>query len=333
MTTQTNLGIDAPIVAPKDPRKRWTEAQLERLREHIVDCLAELSPRTARNIFYTVTDPRLDCPVSKDQAGYDRVLRLLSDMRFSGRVDWSAVVDNSRNCEYHGGGTREFSLSQSLRFSYWRRDFYHDAPWAIQIWMESDSLMSVLGDSARRWRVDMWSCKGFSSHSHIRKGAREMYSFVRRTDKTPIILYLGDYDPSGLTIPESLLSEYTWHLNAAAKEPGYYGGDGKEREVDFRRIAINLDQVAQYQIPSKPRKESQKIKPDILDTYECEALRPDILEGIIRAELESITGLAFVDERWQEERAVNNQVNELESKFDRLSFERLVELVEEAAGE
>lgn len=315
-------------------RRRWTAAQLEQLRVHIVDCLREFRPRTARNIFYSVTDPRLECPVSKDQEGYDRVLRLLADMRFSGRVAWDWVVDNSRSGDFNSGGTPVFSLADSLDFSHWRRDFYHDAPWAIQIWMESDSLMSVLGNSAREWRVDMWCCKGFSSHSHIRKGAQSLYWDVHGTDKRSILLYLGDYDPSGLTIPEVLLKEYTWHLNDFGQGKGVYTrGDGQEREVDFRRLAINLEQVRQYQIPSKPRKEGQRIKPDIQDTYECEALRPDILEGIIRAGLEEITGPDFIQSRREDERLVNDQVDDLEAKFERLSFKRLVEVVEKAAEE
>lgn len=320
------------MAAETKKRRRWTAAQLERLRGHIVDCLREFRPRTARNIFYSVTDPRLDCPVSKDQEGYDRVLRLLAEMRFSGRVAWDWVVDNSRSGDFNSGGTREFRLADSLDFSYWRRDFYHDAPWAIQIWMESDSLMSVLGASAREWRVDMWCCKGFSSHSHIRKGAQSLYYDVQYTDKTPILLYVGDFDPSGLTIPEALLKEYAWHLNDFGQGQGVYTrGDGQEREVDFRRLAINLDQVRQYQIPSKPRKDGQRIKPEIQDTYECEALRPDILEGIIRAGLEEITGLDFIRSRREEERLVNDQVDEVDRIFRAIPFDRAVAAMKAAA--
>ncbi len=60
-----------------------------------------------------------------------------------------------------------------------------------------------------------------------------------------IVLYVGDYDPAGVLIDRALERELRTHLRA-------------DIPMDFRRIAINEEQVKEHDLPTKPRKEGDK---------------------------------------------------------------------------
>ena len=88
-----------------------------------------------------------------------------------------------------------------------------------------------------------------------------------------VILYVGDYDPSGLTIDVDLEKKMRDFL-------------GDDINLEFNRIAITKEQIEEYDLPTKPRKENQNLKPEIKITVETEALDASILRGLLHSEIE-----------------------------------------------
>jgi hypothetical protein len=64
---------------------------------------------------------------------------------------------------------------------------------------------------------------------------------MRQQGKPVKIFYIGDYDPAGVLIDVALEHELRKHLI--------------DWNLDFRRIAITKEQIAEYDLPGKPRKE------------------------------------------------------------------------------
>ena len=56
--------------------------------------------------------------------------------------------------------------------------------------------------------------------------------------------------------------------------------------MDFRRIAINEEQVQEFDLPTKPRKEGDKRSQHIEYTVEAEAMPAHVLRSILRANVE-----------------------------------------------
>ena len=56
----------------------------------------------------------------------------------------------------------------------------------------------------------------------------------------------------------------------------------------FERIAVNEDQVAEYDLPTKPRKTSDVRRLDITETVEAEAMPAATLRDLLRSAIEGL---------------------------------------------
>lgn len=118
-----------------------------------------------------------------------------------------------------------------------------------------------------------YPCGGFSSLSFIHQAAEQNNA---TDDGRPLVVfYIGDYDPAGVLIDVSLERELREHLKPSI-------------ELDFRRIAINEHQIEQHNLPTKPRKESDKRSLHIKATVEAEAMPARDLRHMLRAKVESL---------------------------------------------
>jgi hypothetical protein len=57
-------------------------------------------------------------------------------------------------------------------------------------------------------------------------------------------------------------------------------------EMRFRRVAINEEQIAAYNLPTKPRKEKDKRSPHVAATVEAEAMPAHALRALLREKIE-----------------------------------------------
>jgi hypothetical protein len=106
--------------------------------------------------------------------------------------------------------------------------------------------------------------------------------------KRPILLYLGDLDPSGIAIPKALQRNMAdWH----------------SVDVELVRVALNPTQVEQYRLPLSPdaAKETDPNYSAWLAEYgdqvpvELDALHPRDLTRITKDALASIYDMTSVD--------------------------------------
>ncbi len=100
-------------------------------------------------------------------------------------------------------------------------------------------------------------------------------SKVGDTDKQPVIIYIGDYDPAGVLIDVDIKAKLEQHLL------------GADIDIEFRRIAVNEEQVQQYDLPTKPRKEADRRALHVSCSVEAEAMPAEMLRDLLRREIES----------------------------------------------
>ncbi|MFZ2170949.1 MAG: hypothetical protein WAW61_15090, partial [Methylococcaceae bacterium] len=94
-------------------------------------------------------------------------------------------------------------------------------------------------------------------------------------DRPLIIYYIGDYDPAGVLIDVSLEAELRRHIN-------------QDINLEFIRIGINAEQIEAYDLPTKPRKATDKRSQQVESTVEAEAMPAHILRTILRERIESL---------------------------------------------
>jgi hypothetical protein len=253
-------------------RTRRTSAQVAQLDAQIVELLADDHPQSVRHVYYRMTDPRLPEPVEKTDAGYRTVQNRCLLLRRSGAVPYGWISDMSRQ-GYFVNTFDDGADFVSRMSALYRGDLWRDADVRCEIWCESRSIASVLLADCKELAVDLYPCGGFSSVSFIHSAAQQHNI---SDDQRPLqVFYIGDYDPAGVLIDTSLQKELRAHLS-------------EEIELGFERIGINADQIAEYDLPTKPRKEGDKRSSQVERTVEAEAMPAHILRSVVRESIESL---------------------------------------------
>jgi hypothetical protein len=80
----------------------------------------------------------------------------------------------------------------------------------VEIWCEKDAILSLIMPLANQWALKAFPCRGFASLSSTFAAAETFKKAIER-GKRPIILYLGDHDPSGLAIDVSIETHFGYH--------------------------------------------------------------------------------------------------------------------------
>ncbi len=102
--------------------------------------------------------------------------------------------------------------------------------------MEKDALSGVLYPITARYDVPLMVTRGYPSLSFLHSAAEG----ILEEDKPTFLYYLGDHDPSGVHIPLKVEAD----LREMAADA----------EIHFERIAVNIDQIEAWNLPTRPTK-------------------------------------------------------------------------------
>ena len=249
------------------PRKRRTRAELTALDDQIIAVLDADNPQSVRHCFYRLTDPTGPVSVPKTEQGYEAVVRRCTALRRSGRLPYRWLTDATRRgyhvATYEGAGELIGAFAGLYRVNAWQ-----DAEAHVECWTESRSIAGVLQADCRRLGVSLYPCGGFASLSL----AFQASEGIRRAARgRPVrIVYVGDWDPAGVLIDQSVIRELRGHL--------------PDLDIDPVRIAITAEQAVR--LPSKPRKAGDLRRPDIRDTVEAEAMPAAELRALLTETIE-----------------------------------------------
>jgi hypothetical protein len=276
-------------------RYRRTSAELEQLDNQILAVLGEDHPQSVRHVFYRMTNPRLIVPVPKTDHGANNGYRVVQDrvkkLRRSGRLPYGWITDATRRGyfvnTYRNASDFLRSMSGHYRADIWQQSHFH-----CEVWVESRSIAGVVQDDCEELAVSLYPAGGFSSIT-LAYDAAQNINYECGDGRDCVIIYVGDYDPAGVLIDQSIEKEIREHLDPGIK-------------LHFWRLGITEEQLAQYDLPTKPRKESDKRALHIRETVEAEAMPTHILRGLLREVIENLLpegALAVAKVAEQSERA------------------------------
>ena len=257
-------------------KKRSTNAELDGLRDRIVRIAFDTNPLSVRNLFYQLTaDDGSGVTVVKTEAAYRKVMRLKGQLCRDRSIPWNYFADSSRVSYDNDGfeGLDDTAFVDRVANLY-RRNYWSTTGIYPQLWVESRSLYPTLAGTARELGVSLYPSGGMASDTFVYQAAVEAIHTGR---EAMVVVYVGDYDPSGLQIADSLETKLGQHLDYAAED---YGMDAPE--LTFQRVAVTEQQIIDHALPTKPVKATQSRKRyDIAETVEAEAMRPDTLRRIV----------------------------------------------------
>ena len=122
-------------------------------------------------------------------------VRLLKEARERGDIPWPWIVDETREFERCSVWDDPEQYARAVSRSY-RRDFWNQQPCRVEVWSEKGTVRGVLQPVLDEYAVGFRVMHGFS-------GATTIYNVAQDDDgRSLIVLYVGDYDPSGLCMSE-----------------------------------------------------------------------------------------------------------------------------------
>ncbi len=256
-----------------DKRQRRTREQIEQLRKQISAVLEADHPQSIRHVFYRMTNPRLDEPVEKSDRGYRHVQYQLTQMRRTGLIPYGWITDATRR-GYHvqtfDGGADFLRRVAGL----YRADMWRYSPHYVEVWCESRSIAGVIEGVCRDLAVSLYPAGGFTSITLAYQAAELINQESGFGEKSAEIVFIGDYDPAGVLIDESIRTELEEHLHP-------------DVDPNFHRIAINQDQIVEYDLPTKPRKSGDRRSLHVTETVEAEAMPAGSMRELLREKIES----------------------------------------------
>lgn len=228
---------------------------------------------TLRQLFYQFVARDL---LPNKQAQYKRLGRIVDDARQAGLLDWDTIEDRTRNVERPSVWTSPESIIAAVAEQY-QEDPWRGQRYRPEIWIEKDALVGVVEPVATRFKVPYFACRGYTSQSEA-YAAGKRFAAYRRQGFTPIVLHLGDHDPSGLHMTE---------------DNGTRLGLFARGNVEVRRLALNMDQIEQYDPPPNPAKETDSRFESYAAEYgesswELDALDPDVIDQLIEDALRDL---------------------------------------------
>jgi hypothetical protein len=255
---------------------------------------------TLRQLYYQFVARGL---IPNAQSEYKRLGKIVNDGRLAGRIDWSAIEDRTRNIETPNVWRSPSAIIDAVARQY-KEDLWKTQDTYVEVWVEKEALVGVIEGICDEYRVPYFACRGYASQSEL-FSAGERFRRAWNTKKSGVILHLGDHDPSGLDMTRDVKERmdvmvgFSW--------------------VDVRRLALNMDQIEEYNPPPNPAKDTdarfEGYQEEFGDSsWELDALDPDAIADLIRDQLEEIVDPAA----WAEaQRTEHESVASLQRVADR----------------
>jgi hypothetical protein len=190
-------------------------------------------PITGRGVGYKLFSAGWIPSMAKPEM--QRVYRLLREARERGVIPWDWIVDETRSLERVSTWSNPTEYAKCVARSY-RRDFWNQQPHRIQVWSEKGTVRGVLAPVLSSYAVGFLPVHGFTSATTAHDVAEDY------DGRELIVLYVGDFDPSGMYMSEE-------DLPARFSK---YDGD----HIRLQRIALTREQVRG--LPSFPASDKRK---------------------------------------------------------------------------
>ena len=235
---------------------------------------------TLRQLYYQLVSRDV---IPNSQKEYSKLGDAVNDARLSGLIDWNAIEDRTRELGINSHWAEPSEVIVSAAFSY-HNDLWRFQRWRPEVWVEKDALEGVVESACRPLDVPFFSCRGYTSQTAMWEASQRLLRHAKSRApglvglQKPIIFHLGDHDPSGIDMSRDIKERLELFTGLS---------------IEFRRLALNMDQIEQYGPPPNPAKTTDSrfqsyssIHGD--ESWELDALEPTVLVTLIQANIRSV---------------------------------------------
>lgn len=256
---------------------------------------------TLRQLYYQFVSKGL---LENTHREYKNLGAAMVKARMAGLTDWDMLEDRTRNLvkwKEHDGPVESLeSAAQLFNLDKWTRQ-----PVYIEVWIEKDALAGVFRRVCGQLDVRYFACRGYPSKSEMEGAARRLKSERYGGRRRVHLLHFGDHDPSGMDMTRDIVDQMRT-----------FGAP-----LTVHRLALNMDQIDEYDPPPNPAKMSDSRGPAYVEefgysSWELDALTPSVLEGLVRDNVLALRDADLWKEALEEEEEGQWVLNELVERFE-----------------
>jgi hypothetical protein len=257
--------------------------RLEMINSIIEEYQAQDYRLTLRQLYYQLVSRDV---IPNKQSEYSKLSTLLKEGRMGGIVDWDAIEDRLRRPDKPASWDSPSDIIDSC-ISQYQLPRMNGQDNYIEVWVEKDALSGVLSRVTYKYHVPIVVNRGYSSVSAMYDAYNRFIKAYRNNQKIKL-LYLGDYDPSGIDMIRDIRARITEFLEGSGK---WEEGDDVNEYFEVIPIALTRAQVNQYKPPPNPAKMKDPRAAGYVakhgsKSWEVDALRPEVLNALLTKNIE-----------------------------------------------
>ena len=302
---QSEIKIETIDVGSRGRRKRISKlkSKMVKAAENVVFEYRQHWPLSDRQIHYgLLNDPPLKntnrpgSAYKNDPASYKNLCDLLVRLRLNGSIPMEAISDPTRpTMEWDVySSPQDFARKELDDFlkGYWR-NLQQTQPLHIEIVGEKMTVQGIIRPICGKFTIPFTIGRGYSSLP----ARNEIVKRFKRSGKERLCLFvLGDFDPEGVDIGESLLQ--------SVRE------DFGVENTEAIRVGLNPEHIKQFGLsdnPAEAKKKSARYKGFVKrfgkKVYELEALTPEQLQHILSEAIDSVIDVDLFNAELEAERS------------------------------
>lgn len=268
-------------------------------------------PLTLRQIFYLVIGRGF--PSDK----YTELGCLINQMKLDDIIPWDALEDRS---SYVSIPTRYADKEEYREWvvgwfdGNYERDLMQGQKKHIEVWSEKDTMRTIFKKATAPYGIPLVTAGGFTSLQLVYEFANRV-SDAKSQGKRTVMLYCGDFDPSGCAMFDSIQKQYD------KLETGNH--------VRFIRAALTQEQIARYGLTKHevPIKMSDTRAKGFLEEYgvgtpcvELDAFKPSDLVPFIQGVIESYMNMSKFERQCEIQEEDEGALLSLKGQIDDLAW-------------
>jgi pentatricopeptide repeat protein len=237
---------------------------------------------TVRQLFYQMVARGI---IPNTEKSYKKICRTVNDAKLAGLIDWDALEDRTRRFTTRSRWSSAAAIMETSAQQF-HMDMWKNQDHRVCVIIEKEALYGVFSGTCHELDVPLLSARGYPSGSVLREFAK--YTMLRQSGQFWTILHFGDHDPSGIDMSRDLEERMKLFCEYSV-------------DLEFKRIALNMDQIEEFEPPPNPAKSSDSRFTEYYNNYGDESWELDALDPRMLQKLADDNIRKYIDEdAWNE---------------------------------
>ncbi len=284
-----------------------TLALINYMNHLIDDYLRQGFTLSVRQLYYQLVARDI---VENTERSYKRVASIINDGRLAGLIDWDAIEDRGRDITLFTRWNDGASIVRAAANSF-HMDMWDNQQHRVFVVVEKAALAGILEGVCRKYDVPLLAARGYPSVSIVREMVEQHISPADHHGQYPMILHLGDHDPSGIDMTRDLEDRIGMFMR---QEPD------NDQRFTVDRIALTMRQIEEKRPPPNPAKTTDARFSEYRKRYgskswELDALEPSYLVNLVSTSIESYIDHYRWDERREHIESIRAKLTKTADKF------------------